>query len=88
MSSPIWRLVWVDASTATIPWCVLIYHKAPHRPWEPDEKHAGDVRRSDPDARRRSADDYATRTASARRAAMRIAEQLNAADLKQTRRKA
>ena len=23
------------------PWCVLVWHKAPHRPWEPDAAHAG-----------------------------------------------
>src|SRR3990170_4194358 len=28
---------WVESLEGDAPWCVLIYHKAPHRPWEPDE---------------------------------------------------
>lgn len=76
-------LKWVDELEGDDPWCVLIYHKAPHRPWEPDEKHAGMY--SDPiPVPATFTDDYATRTASARRAAMRIAENLNEDDLKQT----
>ncbi|MBH0082746.1 sulfatase [Salinibacterium sp. SWN167] len=76
-------LKWVDELEGDDPWCVLIYHKAPHRPWEPDEKHAGMY--SDPiPVPATFTDDYETRTSSARRAAMRIAENLNEADLKQT----
>lgn len=63
------------------PWCVLVNHKAPHRPWQPDAKHAELY--TDPiPVPATFADDYATRTSSARRAAMRIAEHLNAEDLK------
>ena len=33
------------------PFFLMCHHKAPHRPWEPDEKHRADVRRtSDPRA--------------------------------------
>jgi arylsulfatase A-like enzyme len=60
---------------------VLIYHKAPHRPWQPDEAHAG-MHAGPVPVPRTFRDDYATRTSSARRAAMRIAEHLNAVDLK------
>ncbi len=74
-------LDWVDSLEGDSPWCVLIYHKAPHRPWEPDEKHADMY--SDPiPVPPTFTDDYATRTSSARRAAMRIAEHLNEEDLK------
>ena len=75
-------LGWVSRVDGEAPWCVLIYHKAPHRPWEPDDKHRGMYAEpiAVPDT---FTDDYATRTASARRAAMRIAEHLNAEDLKQ-----
>ncbi|WP_426514269.1 sulfatase family protein [Dactylosporangium sp. McL0621] len=60
------------------PVCVLIYHKAPHRPWEPPGAVA-----ADPVAVPATFfDDYATRSSSARRAAMRIAEHLSREDLK------
>ncbi len=72
---------WVEGLDGNDPWCVLIYHKAPHRPWEPDEAHAGMY--SDPiPVPATFTDDYSTRTSSARRAAMRIAENLNEEDLK------
>ena len=74
-------LNWVDSLDADDPWCVLIYHKAPHRPWEPDEAHAGMY--SDPvPVPATFDDDYSTRSSSARRAVMRIAENLNEEDLK------
>lgn len=73
---------WVEGLEGDAPWCVLIHHKAPHRPWEPDEKHS--TQYSDPiPVPSTFHDDYATRTSSARRAAMRIAEHLNEKDLKQ-----
>lgn len=65
------------------PWCLLIHHKAPHRPWQPDEKHAGMY--SDPIPVPASfTDDYATRSTAARHATMRIADYLSEEDLKQT----
>ncbi len=79
---------WVDSlgtdpEDADAPWCVLIYHKAPHRPWEPDDVHQDDY--SDPIPLPVTwDDDYATRSASARRAAMRVADHLTLTDLKQT----
>ena len=72
---------WVESLEGDDPWCLLIYHKAPHRPWEPDEAHAGMY--SDPIAVPETFDDdYSTRSSSARRAVMRIAENLNEEDLK------
>ena len=64
------------------PWCLLVCHKAPHRSWEPDEAHEGMY--ADPIAVPPTfTDDLATRSESAKRAAMRIADHLNAEDLKQ-----
>jgi arylsulfatase A-like enzyme len=74
-------LEWVDGLEGDEPWCLLIWHKAPHRPWEPDLPHA-DLYRDPIPLPATWDDDYATRTSSARRAAMRIAEHLTAADLK------
>ncbi|TDD40975.1 sulfatase family protein [Saccharopolyspora elongata] len=74
-------LGWVEGLEGDEPWCVLIYHKAPHRPWEPNHEHKGMY--SDPVPLPGTFhDDYATRSASARRAAVRMAENLNEEDLK------
>ncbi len=75
-------LEWLDSLEGDDPWCVLIWHKAPHRSWEPDERHRGMY--SDPiPVPATFTDDLSTRSESARRAAMRVAEHLTAEDLKQ-----
>ena len=74
-------LRWLDSLDGDEPWCVLIWHKAPHRPWEPDAAHAGMYSQPIP-VPDTFGDDLATRSTSARRAAMRIAEHLNIEDLK------
>jgi arylsulfatase A-like enzyme len=74
-------LAWVDGLEGDDPWALLIWHKAPHRPWQPHPRHQHLYREPIPLPRTWD-DDYATRTSSARRAAMRIAEHLNAEDLK------
>ncbi|GAA3880232.1 sulfatase family protein [Tessaracoccus defluvii] len=75
-------LGWLDSLEGDDPWCILIHHKAPHRPWEPDEKHKGMY--SEPIAVPATFDDdYATRSSAAHRAAMRIADHLTLTDLKQ-----
>ncbi|MFD6178941.1 MULTISPECIES: sulfatase family protein [unclassified Isoptericola] len=74
-------LGWLESLEGDDPWCVLIWHKAPHRSWEPDEAHADLY--SDPiPVPATFTDDYATRTSSARRAAMRVADHLTSTDLK------
>ena len=74
-------LGWLESLAGDDPWCVLIWHKAPHRSWEPHPRHAGLY--SDPIPVPESfTDDYATRSSSSRRAAMRIADHLTATDLK------
>jgi arylsulfatase A-like enzyme len=75
-------LGWLETLEGDDPWCVLIWHKAPHRPWQPHPRHAELYRDPIPVPRTWN-DDYATRTSSARRAAMRIAEHLTFDDLKE-----
>lgn len=75
-------LKWVESLDGDEPWCVLIYHKAPHRPWEPEEKYRGMYSAPIP-IPGTFRDDYSTRSSSARRAAMRVADDLNEEDLKQ-----
>lgn len=78
-------LAWLDSleeADDDAPWCLLIHHKAPHRPWQPDEKHRGMY--SDPiQVPSTFHDDYATRSSAAHRAAMRIADHLTLTDLKE-----
>ena len=32
---------WLGTLDGHAPWCLLVWHKAPHRPWEPDDAHTG-----------------------------------------------
>ena len=75
-------LEWLESLEGDDPWCVLIWHKAPHRSWEPDEAHAGMYAEPIP-VPETFTDDLSTRSDSARRAAMRVAEHLTPEDLKQ-----
>ncbi len=67
------------------PFLVCVHHKAPHRPWEPDEKH---LRMFDgktipePATFNDNDSDYATRSDAAREATMRIDRNLTRNDLK------
>ncbi|WP_061963388.1 sulfatase family protein [Demequina aurantiaca] len=72
---------WVESLEGDEPWCILIWHKAPHRPWEPAEQYE-DMYKEPIPVPSTFNDDLSTRSISARRAAMRIAEHLNAEDLK------
>jgi arylsulfatase A-like enzyme len=75
-------LQWVERLDGDDPWCVLIYHKAPHRSWEPDTKHDGMYRDPVP-VPDTFFDDYSTRSTSMRRARMRVADDLSSSDLKE-----
>jgi arylsulfatase A-like enzyme len=66
------------------PFFAMCHHKAPHRPWEPDEKHAhmyDNVEFPEPVTFN---DDYATRSPAATEATMRIDRDLTRRDLKLT----
>ncbi len=73
---------WLDRRDPEKPFCLLCHHKAPHRPWYSDEKHAsmfldGDV--PEPDT---LLDDYANRAKAAEAAAMRVGVHMSTTDLK------
>lgn len=72
---------WVESLPGDDPWCVLIYHKAPHRPWEPHPRHA-DLYTDPIPLPETFDDDYATRSSSVRRALMRLPDNLASEDLK------
>ncbi len=65
------------------PFLLFCHHKAPHRPWEPDSKHARqyeDVEIAEPETLE---DDYRTRAAAATEATMRVGRDLTRSDLKE-----
>lgn len=76
-------LDWLNRRDRARPFCLLVHHKAPHRPWEPDDKHMHlyqDGTIPEPETLR---DDFATRSDAAKNAAMRISDDLGPIDLKQ-----
>ena len=64
------------------PWCLLVQHKAPHRPWEPAPRHADLTFESAGDQPDTFRDDYAHRASAAREARMRVGRDMNREDLK------
>jgi arylsulfatase A-like enzyme len=65
------------------PWCLLVQHKAPHRPWEPAPRHADLFEEAGLDPPDTLFDDYRHRATAAREARMRVARDMNREDLKQ-----
>jgi arylsulfatase A-like enzyme len=65
------------------PFCLLYHHKAPHRSWVPDAKHADLYENEKLPLPVTFDDDYANRGTAAREQQMTIERDLNRADLKQ-----
>lgn len=75
-------LDWLNNRSKDKPFMLMCHHKAPHRPWEPDEKHAkmyDDVDIPEPET---FDDDYSNRSHAAKEATMRVDRDLNKTDLK------
>src|SRR5690625_3434266 len=76
-------LDWIKNRDEDKPFMLMCHHKAPHRPWEPDEKHAQmyeDVDIPEPETFN---DDYSNRSNAAKEATMRIDRDLDKTDLKE-----
>jgi arylsulfatase A-like enzyme len=65
------------------PFFLMCHHKAPHRPWQPDEKHRKRWEKVTVPEPATFNDDYARRCDAAREATMRIDRNLTPTDLKQ-----
>ncbi|MGH8825567.1 MAG: sulfatase family protein [Jiangellaceae bacterium] len=77
-------LAWLDsARDDPRPWCLLVQHKAPHRPWVPAPRHAHWYEDADFALPQTFFDDYGHRASAAREARMRIDRDLWPADLKE-----
>ena len=75
-------LEWLQNRDKDRPFCLLCHHKAPHRPWDPDEKHARLYDGVDIPKPETFDDDYSNRGSAAAAATMRIERDLNSRDLK------
>ncbi|HET6626227.1 MAG TPA: sulfatase [Nocardioidaceae bacterium] len=64
------------------PWCLLVQHKAPHRPWEPAPRHARLFEDTEIPVPETFFDDYEDRSTAATEARMRVARDLTLEDLK------
>lgn len=76
-------LRWLDSvDDGTAPWCIVVAHKAPHRPWEPHPAYADRYAGAIP-VPATFTDDLQGRSDTARRAVMSVARDLTEEDLKQ-----
>lgn len=74
-------LDWLQDRDGDDPFCLLYHHKAPHRPWFPDEEHAGmylDEKIPEPPTLH---DDYSNRSSAAEAAEMRVGRHSEPVDL-------
>ena len=76
-------LDWLKERDKERPFFMMYHHKAPHRPWDPDEKHANMYEDIDIPEPETFNDDYKNRAAAAGAAQMTVAEHLTERDLKQ-----
>lgn len=75
-------IAWLEQRDKDKPFCLMVHHKAPHRPWVPHPRHAdlyADGTIPEPDT---LFDDHATMSRAVRAARMTIADDLTAEDLK------
>jgi len=75
-------LDWMKNRDKSRPFCLLYHHKAPHRPWFPDEKHAGMYLNEDIPEPETLYDDYSNRAKAAAAAKMRVGVNSTQIDLK------
>ncbi|HPU85957.1 MAG TPA: sulfatase [Candidatus Latescibacteria bacterium] len=75
-------LDWLQNRDRSRPFCLLYHHKAPHRHWNPDEKHAAMYLNEDIPEPDTLYDDYANRASAAAAAEMRVGVHMTQLDMK------
>lgn len=75
-------LEWLDERDEEKPFFLMMHHKAPHRPWRPDEKHQDMYKEIDIPEPDNLFDDYETKPEAVKKAEMRISEHLTKRDVK------
>jgi arylsulfatase A-like enzyme len=73
---------WISKRDQSKPFCLLYHHKAPHREWTPDEKHAKLYEEKDVPQPETFDDDYATRGTAAKSTEMTVEHHLLKTDTK------
>lgn len=73
---------WLRMRDKERPFCLLCHHKAPHRPWDPDEKHMHMYLNEDVPEPDTLLDDYSERAAAAAAATMRVGVHMFSEDIK------
>ncbi|MEU0562354.1 sulfatase [Dactylosporangium sp. NPDC006015] len=73
---------WLDRRDPERPFCLLVHHKAPHRNWEPDDKHRDMYVDDDIPVPHTFTDDHSGHAAAARAARMRVDRDLTTNDVK------
>ena len=75
-------LEWLQNRDRDRPFFMMCHHKAPHRPWDSDEKHADMFKDEDVPMPDNFFDDYANRSNAAKDAKMRVFGHMTERDLK------
>ena len=75
-------LDWLAQRDKERPFFMMCHHKAPHRSWEPDEKHAHMYLNEDIPEPETLYDDYSNRASAASAAEMRVGVHMNRFDIK------
>jgi len=75
-------LEWLENRDLNRPFLLMCHHKAPHRRWEPDEKHAHLYLNEQIPEPETLLDDYANRASAAAAAEMRVGLHMDAQDVK------
>ena len=75
-------LDWLKNRDEARPFCLMVHHKAPHREWEPDEKHAHLYLNEIIPEPATLFDDYSNRASAAEAAEMRLGVHMETKDLK------
>ena len=75
-------LEWLKNRDGDKPFCLLYHHKAPHREWEPAEKHAHMYLNENIPEPETLYDDYSNRASAAEAAEMRVGVHMRSTDLK------
>jgi arylsulfatase A-like enzyme len=78
-----YALDWLRGRDRERPFMAMVHHKAPHRPWEPDDKHQHLYEDIDIPLPPTFDDDYENRSNAAKNAKMRIESDLYPVDLKE-----
>lgn len=74
---------WIKERNVEKPFMLMLHHKAPHRPWDPDEKHMHMYENVDIPEPPTFHDNYENRSEAAKEARMRIESDLTERDVKE-----